>query len=987
MIQINLNHCEVAQDLLWQNMAESACDVAIISEPHRIPDNNDLWVADKSRSAAINTSRRYPIQEVVSNTQEGFVIAKVNGVYFCSCYAPPRWTIEEFEEMLDALTCVAINKKPIVIAGDFNAWAREWGSQKTNRRGQSTLETIAKIDVYIANNGTQRTFHRNGGESIIDVTFCSPAIISNINWRVTDEYTGSDHYIIRYKVRSEPPRREGGGPRKSCRNTRWKIKELNKEMLCVAFELMTTNRDKMTPRHLTNAVRDACDMAMPRKTEPKHKRKPAYWWNGEIAEKRTKCHKARRKAQRAKTEASRSTYRELYRALRLELTHAIKDSKKLKFRELCEAINDNPWGIGYQTAMAKLKGPTYGRETHPDKLKVIVDELFPTHKEAAWVENQDRNYPIEMTKERRLTDEELVNIAKGLSLNKAPGPDGIPNEVLRILIKKYPGKFRRTLQQCIDDCYFPDIWKKQKLVLLPKPVKTPGDPASYRPLCLLDTIGKLLEAIIMKRLIEYTERETGLSDKQFGFRKGRSTLDAISLVTSRARLAIESHTKADRYCAITTIDVKNAFNSANWELIVKALNEMGVSEQLSRLIQSYLTNRFLIYDTEVGPKTRRVTAGVPQGSILGPILWNIMYDSILKLELPEKTEIIGFADDIVTTTLGDTMDEVNMITERTGELTGEWLAANMLQRAHQKTELVIVTNRRQPITTQIDMGGHTITSKRHLKYLGVMVDDRLGYNRHIDYVSGKVAKVQTALSRIMPNTFGPRSSKRRMLANVSTSILRYGCEIWWKATKKRRNWEVLNSTHRLSAIRVASAYRTISFEAICVISGMMPICILLEEDSNCWNSKKTNGVTERPKHNEQSLKVWQEEWDKSVKGRWTYRLIPQIKKWIQRTHGEVDYFLTQFLSGHGGFNEYLHRMKKTDSPLCPTCRQTETPEHVLFKCIRLDEERKTMFTHISPDTNADNLIENMCKSKNAWTGTTDFMRKALTKLGEERSGE
>jgi len=197
-----------------------------------------------------------------------------------------------------------------------------------------------------------------------------------------------------------------------------------------------------------------------------------------------------------------------------------------------------------------------------------------------------------------------------------------------------------------------------------------------------------------------------------------------------------------------------------------------------------------------------------------------MYDSILKLELPEKVEMVGFADDIVTTTLGDTMDEVNMSTEWTGKTTGEWLTDSMLQMAHQKTEVVIVTNRRQPITTQICMGGHTITSKRHLKYLGVVVDDRLGFNRHIDYISKKAAKVQTAFSRLMPNTFGPRSSKRRLLANVTTSILRHGGEIWWQTTKKRRNWKLLNGIHRRSAIGVASAYRTISFEAICVISGM-----------------------------------------------------------------------------------------------------------------------------------------------------------------------
>src|SRR5690349_10344393 len=133
-----------------------------------------------------------------------------------------------------------------------------------------------------------------------------------------------------------------------------------------------------------------------------------------IAGKRTKCHKARRQVQRAKTEASRTSHKELHKALRAELSHAIKDSKKLKARELLEAVNVNPWRFGYQIAMAKLKGPTNGRETYPDKLKVIEDDLFPTHKETAWAEDQDKNLPTNMSRERSITDDELVNIAKSL---------------------------------------------------------------------------------------------------------------------------------------------------------------------------------------------------------------------------------------------------------------------------------------------------------------------------------------------------------------------------------------------------------------------------------------------------------------------------------------------------------------------------------------------------------------------------------------------
>lgn len=88
--QVNLNHCDTAQQLLWQSTTETECDVAIIAEPYRVPLDNGNWATDTARLAAIYVMGRYPIQEVVSRTFEGLVIAKVNGTFVCSCYAPPR---------------------------------------------------------------------------------------------------------------------------------------------------------------------------------------------------------------------------------------------------------------------------------------------------------------------------------------------------------------------------------------------------------------------------------------------------------------------------------------------------------------------------------------------------------------------------------------------------------------------------------------------------------------------------------------------------------------------------------------------------------------------------------------------------------------------------------------------------------------------------------------------------------------------------------
>lgn len=984
VIQINLNHCEVAHNLVWQIMAERECDVAMISEPYKAMASNGYWVTDKGGKAGILLRGNLTFQEITSNDQDGFVIAKVGGIYLCSCYAPPSWTLTEFENMLDLILETLRGRKPVVIAGDLNAWATQWGSARTNQRGQSLMETFTRLDVCIANVGTRPTFQRNGvGESVVDVTFCSPTLASSMNWRVSEEYTGSDHQAIRYKLTTKLQTVH----RRRSMGRQWKTATLDKSMLCEVFNLSTTGRDRLTPRQLTRKVTEACDMAMQRRVQPRNYRRPAYWWNDDIAALRTECNKARRRAQRKRLHADSAHYQEVHRKAKLRLKYAIRDSKKTRFRELCEEVNNNPWGQGYQIAKKRLKGPTLPRETDAAKVGKVVETLFP-QQDATWWSSRNRpSTPRGAFREDTITNMELIEVARGLAPDKAPGPDGIPNTVLKVLIQKFPDIFRSTFQKCLDECDFPKAWKRQKLVLIPKPGKPPGDASSCRPLCLLDTLGKVLEKLIARRLTEYSEGPSGLSERQFGFRKGRSTADAIEVVLNKARAAINAHRRTGRYCVITTIDVRNAFNCASWTAIDEALGSIKASEHIRELIRDYLNERTLLYETDDGIMRREVTAGVPQGSILGPTLWNIMYDGVLRLELPGKVEITGFADDIVLTTTGDTESETIIKSEGAISTINSWLGTKNLQLAHHKTEVVMVTNRRQPVTIQLEVGDHLITSQRQLRYLGLMLDDRMSFNRQVEHACEKANKVQTALAIIMPNGYGPTSTKRKLLANVTTSVLRYGAEAWVDALETKRNLEMLNRVHRVSAMRIASAYRTISYDAACVVAGLIPIGLLLREDSECRKSKQTEGVTERPLHRERSIREWQKMWDQSPRGRWTYRLIPKIKQWIERRHGEVDFHLTQFLTGHGAFKEYLHRIGKVQSPTCPTCTtMDETAEHVLFVCPRFTDERERMQRCLKQPANADNIVEIMCEDEAAWKAVRGAASKIMQRLAEDIEG-
>lgn len=118
---------------------------------------------------------------------------------------------------------------------------------------------------------------------------------------------------------------------------------------------------------------------------------------------------------------------------------------------------------------------------------------------------------------------------------------------------------------------FPKIWRTGKLVLIKKPRKDKSSAQTYRPICLLSELGKLYERLINARLQEDMERRGGLSDFQFGFRRGKSTVEAVDRVQQIAKLANSGALQRRDFCLLITVDVKNTFNSAPWKKIIATM--------------------------------------------------------------------------------------------------------------------------------------------------------------------------------------------------------------------------------------------------------------------------------------------------------------------------------------------------------------------------------------------------------------------------------
>lgn len=161
------------------------------------------------------------------------------------------------------------------------------------------------------------------------------------------------------------------------------------------------------------------------------------------------------------------------------------------------------------------------------------------------------------------------------------------------------------------------------MVLLKKPKKEGNSPSDFRPICLINSMAMIFEKLIHSSLSDEIASLGGLSDRQYGFRKGRSTVQVIQYMMDIVYNARQGSRHMRRILIVVMMDIKNTFNSLSWDWILTVLREKGVSNYLVRIIQEYLMEREVLYYAEDSLVKLKMNRGVPQGSIIGPLLWNL----------------------------------------------------------------------------------------------------------------------------------------------------------------------------------------------------------------------------------------------------------------------------------------------------------------------------------------------------------------------------
>jgi hypothetical protein len=678
----------------------------------------------------------------------------------------------------------------------------------------------------------------------------------------------------------------------------------------------------------------------------------------------------------------------VYRAARKHLRLLIKRSKETKWRNLCEEVEEDVWGLGYKIVTKKLGRalPSLTKELTVS----VVHRLFPRHPERWRVSEEEgqQEFPP-------VTREEVAQAGHKLGSGKAPGLDGVPPEAVKCLLDEAPLYFAEVANELLRAGRFPEEWKQARLVLIPKPGKPLNDPSAYRPLCMLSTAGKAMETILAARLVEELEEKNGLADTQYGFRKGRSTLSALDRVISIAEAERTKTLKTRKLCLAVFLDVRNAFNSMSWNVIVETMVRKGISPYLIRILGSYLERREIQYglgneEGQGAAPTFRVTAGVPQGSVLGPVLWNMAYNGVLELKMPEGTSMVAYADDLALIVTAKKEAELERTAEDALEAVAAWMEEHRLELAPEKTEAIMLIGRRKCRPIRIRLQGHIVATKRQVKYLGVVLDQGLSFSPHVEYAVKKAAKAVASLGRLMPRTYGAGEAKRRVLASVAESIVMYGAPVWGgPALKGARNKRRLASVQRKVAIRISRAYRTVSTDAVLVLARTIPWDLALEE--------RTSRLRESIPKKEERIKTmnrWQERWSSGENGggvgEWTKRLIPDIRAWYDRRHGNITYHLTQVMTGHGCFQSYLYRINRADCPTCVLCDSGEEDDvkHTIERCRYFEETRERRLGHRQGVFDVEKMVEEMLKGEEEWAVVSAYVDEVMNrkeKLERERA--
>ena len=439
---------------------------------------------------------------------------------------------------------------------------------------------------------------------------------------------------------------------------------------------------------------------------------------------------------------------------------------------------------------------TISRDTSPQRLADYINKHFTNvgHNLAQKIQKRithtrhlppSIDYPVSLFL-TPTTPYEIIQTIGSLKLDSAPGIDNLNSRIFKLSKRELSCPISHIVNSSFKAGIFPDILKCAKVI----PILKNGDKLNidnYRPISLLSTLSKIIEKVVKKRLSKYLQENNIISNNQFGFREGMGTTDAIAEVTS----VIYDNVDKRKKCLAVFLDLAKAFDTVSHDKLLQRLGNVGFRGITLGWFTSYLTNRKqIITVNNTNSKPEYLQYGVPQGTVLGPILFLIYINNLSNL----VGKTISFADDTVVIFEGYNWNETFSVANEGINEVHEWLDNSLLSLNINKTKYLTFSNnsKGQPHLshrlTIHDCDRNTqhcncTTLKRaqQVQYLGITIDYKMRWQPHIDKLTMKVRKL-ACIFREIRDIVDPGTLKNTYYA-LCQSILCYGIIGWGGCAK------------------------------------------------------------------------------------------------------------------------------------------------------------------------------------------------------------
>jgi len=643
----------------------------------------------------------------------------------------------DFDEIMEKVRC------PVIWIGDFNAHNPIWGSDHRDKNGGIVEEFLDKYELVVLNDGrpTRYDIGRNTC-SHIDLSIASSNLARIGEWDVLNSYTmGSDHCPILCRFGRDLRREvEENALRYNFTQANWD--KYQKKAQSLVGDVDSEGSVDNWNTSISFMIHKAACYTIPVKQEPRS-RMQVPWWNKGCDE-AVRC---RNKAYRRLRKYPMLVNVIEYKRLRAVARRAIKDAKRNSWRKFCSTLGPETPVRHLWSAVRRMSG-LYKKRLIPvlqkgevvavsnkEKADMFVESFQAVHRsEGMGVERcRKRDELIEVNQwklERSLENENPINLFFSLKelkdairsgANTTPGRDRISYELFKYLDDFVLEEILALFNTVWADGCLPKEWKHAVVIPVLKPGKEASDPGSYRPIALTAVICKIMERMVTNRLVYFLETRGCFVDVQNGFRNGRSTMESVVVLDQDIKRAFNNK----EVVVSVFLDIEKAYDSLWKEGLMIKIFDLGVRGRMFNWIKDFLMKRTIqVKVGNVSSKTVGIENGTPQGSVISPVLFNIMINDIFgKVERGFGLSL--FADDGAIWKRGRNVEFVLKQIQRVLLSVEEWGNTWGFKISPSKTKYIIFGFKRKLPKLGLYMYGSPLEKVKVFKFLGVWFEERM----------------------------------------------------------------------------------------------------------------------------------------------------------------------------------------------------------------------------------------------------------------------